>query len=617
MSTPLEDYALIGDMETVALVSRSGSIDWLCFPRFDSGACFAALLGNKENGHWQLAPRVTEGPDAVAPRAQRRRYLPDTMVLETEWDTPDGSVRVTDFMPPRDAQPDVVRIVEGLSGRVSMRSVLRLRFDYGWIIPWVRRHGREVSAIAGPDAVTFYSDIENHGEDFATYADFEIVAGQRARFILSWHPSHRPTPVVPDAEYQLGVTVDWWRAWTSRCTYKGTWVEAVRRSLITLKALTYEPTGGIVAAPTASLPEDLGGVRNWDYRYCWLRDATMTLMALGRSGYTEEADAWRHWLLRTIAGTPNALQIMYGIAGERRLTEFEVDWLEGYEKSRPVRVGNAAVDQLQLDVYGEVMDALAFARDRGLPYDADAWNLQVKLIGHLAEHWREPDEGIWEVRGPRQHFTHSKVMAWVAMDRAARAVEQHGQRGDAAKWRSLADEIHREVLTRAYDPRRNTFTQAYDSPALDASLLLLPQVGFLPPNDPRIVGTIDAIQRELCRDGLVMRYQTEHTGQDQVDGLPGSEGTFLACSFWLADDLHAIGRTDQARELFEQLLSLRNDVGLLAEEYDPRYQRMVGNFPQAYSHIALINSALHLSGDMPVVRTKISVPAEYGLESID
>ncbi|MFD2080063.1 Glucoamylase (glucan-1,4-alpha-glucosidase), GH15 family [Actinopolymorpha cephalotaxi] len=594
MAAPIEDYAIVGDMQTAALVSRSGSIDWLCFPRFDSGACFAALLGEADNGHWTVAPR---GGSA---RAARRRYRGDTLVLETEWEVPEGAVRVIDFMPPRHQAPDIVRIVEGISGRVPMRSCLRLRFDYGTVVPWVRKIDQQIAAVAGPDAVWLRSDVPTYGRDFATYSDFEVCANDRVRFVLTWHPSHLPPPTPVDADEELAHTEALWKAWSGQSIYAGPWREAVQRSLLTLKALTYEPTGGIVAAATTSLPEDIGGSRNWDYRYCWLRDATMTLSALIRSGYDEEAAAWRQWLLRAVAGSPADLQIMYGVAGERRLLEYDLPWLSGYEDSRPVRVGNLAVDQLQLDVYGEVIDALALARQAGLDPHEESWSLQAVLISHLSEHWHDHDEGIWEVRGPRRPFTHSKVMAWVAMDRAVRAVEEYGVRGPVGKWRAVRDEIHREVCAKGYDADRNTFTQSFGSRDVDAALLLIPQVGFLPPDDPRVVGTIEAVQRELTRDGLVMRYPSDEGGRRGTDGMPGTEGTFLACTFWLADDLAMIGRTREACDLFCRLLDLRNDVGLLSEEYDPRHRRMVGNFPQAYSHIALINSALHLDGGTPV-----------------
>ena len=580
----IEDYALIGDAHTAALVSIDGSIDWLCFPRFDSPACFAALLGTDENGHWRIAPREAHA-------RSDRRYRGDTLVLETEWTTPDGTVRVIDFMPPRDDAPDVVRIVEGVSGRMAMRSELRLRFDYGHLVPWVRRDDGQIVAVAGPDAVSLRSDVNQYGKGFATYADFEITAGDRAWFVLTWHASHEPVPRAVDALAARRPTETFWTDWISRRADTGRSSEEVTRSLLTLKALTYSPSGGIVAAPTTSLPEQLGGARNWDYRYCWLRDATMTLAALLRSGYTEEAKAWRDWLLRAIAGSPKDLQIMYGVTGERRLTELTCDWLPGFAGSAPVRIGNAATEQLQLDVFGEVMDVLALARETKVGASDDAWALQRGLMRHLTEIWTEPDEGIWEVRGGRRQFTYSKVMAWVAFDRAARAVERFGMRGPAAEWRATAAEIHRQVCEQAYDADRNTFTQAYGSKALDAAVLLIPQVGFLPPDDPRVVGTVEAVQRGLASDGFIRRYDTDHTD----DGVPGDEGAFLICSFWLADSLALIGRHGESRTLYEKLVALRNDVGLLAEEYDPVSGRMLGNFPQAFSHLGLVNTAWHLS----------------------
>lgn len=580
----IEDYALIGDLQTAALVSKQGSIDWLCFPRFDSPACFAALLGSDDNGHWRIAPR-----DAAA--VSSRHYRGDTLVLETEWSTPSGSVRVIDFMPPRDAAPDVVRIVEGISGSVELRSELKLRFDYGHVVPWVRRSDGQIDAIAGPDAVSLRSDVHQYGRDLTTYSDFRIGANDRAWFVLTWHPSHHAVPEPTDALGSLEPTETFWTDWIGRTNRATDVSEEVTRSVLTLKALTYAPSGGIVAAPTTSLPEALGGGRNWDYRYCWLRDATMTLSAMLRAGYTDEAEAWRNWLLRAIAGSPEDLQIMYGVTGERRLTEFEAGWLPGFGSSAPVRIGNAAAEQLQLDVYGEVMDVLALAREAQIGATDEAWEVQRGLMRHLEDVWDQPDEGIWEVRGGRQHFTYSKVMAWVAFDRAARAVERFGLSGPAAEWKARAAEIHQEVCDQAYDPDRNSFTQAYGSKALDAAVLLIPQVGFLPADDPRVAGTVDAVQRELASDGFVRRYLTEHTD----DGLEGDEGTFLICSFWLADSLAMIGRVGEARDLYEKLVALRNDVGLLAEEYDVNSGRMLGNFPQAFSHLGLVNTAWHLT----------------------
>ncbi|WP_309050410.1 glycoside hydrolase family 15 protein [Streptomyces sp.] len=593
MAGRIEDYALIGDMQTAALVCRDGSVDWLCLPRFDSHAIFAGLLGTEEHGFWRVAPAVPEGAEPA--HADRRRYRGDSLVLESEWDTPRGSVRVTDFMPPRDGAPQLIRIVEGISGRVPMRSSLRMRFSYGRVVPWVHKVGDRTVAVAGPDSVWLDTDAETHGERLTTYSEFTVTPGDRIAFTLSWQPSHKEPPPLPEPEAALEATTDFWREWVDHCTYHGPYREAVVRSLITLKALTYAPTGGIVAAPTTSLPEEIGGVRNWDYRYTWLRDAAITLSSMLRTGYRDEARAWRDWLLRAVAGDPENLQIMYGIAGERELGEAELDWLPGYENSGPVRVGNGAANQLQLDVYGEVTEALHLAHMTGLSRNDYAALLQLKLIEYLEKNWNQPDEGIWEVRGPRRHFTHSKVMAWVAVDRTIKLIESGDADGPLERWRELRDEIHRDVCEKGYDKERNTFTQSYGSKELDASLLLIPQMGFLPPDDKRVIGTIEAIQRELStEDGFVLRYPTagEEAG---VDGLEGDEGAFLACSFWLADDLAMIGRVDEARVLFEKLLSLRNDLGLLAEEWDPRLQRQVGNFPQAFSHVPLIDTALRLT----------------------
>ncbi|MEU9071548.1 glycoside hydrolase family 15 protein [Streptomyces sp. NPDC048109] len=591
MHPDIEDYALIGDQQTAALVGTDGSVDWLCLPRFDSAACFAKLLGDEDNGHWRIAPKGAE-------RCTRRAYRPDTLVLDTEWETEDGAVRVTDLMPQRDRAPDLVRIVEGLSGEVTVHSVLRLRFDYGSIVPWVRRADGHRVAVAGPDSAWLRSEPEVHtwGEDFGTHAEFTVAAGEKVAFVLTWHPSHEPRPPLIDPYVSLEHSVEDWREWAAHCRYDGPHRDAVVRSLITLKALTYKPTGGIVAAPSTSLPEEPGGVRNWDYRFCWLRDSTLTLGALLSAGYLEEAEAWRDWLLRAVAGNPADLQIMYGVAGERRLPEFELPWLSGFAESTPVRIGNDAVNQLQLDVYGEVMDSLSLARLAGMRPQPQMWELQCALMEFLATAWREPDEGLWEVRGGRRQFVHSKVMTWVALDRAVRTLEAHPELGggDLDGWRALRDEVHHEVCEKGYDPVRNTFTQYYGSRELDASLLLVPRVGFLPPDDPRVVGTVDAIGAELTRDGLVRRYSTEGR---RVDGLPGGEGTFLVCSFWYADALHATGRTKEARELFERLVGLANDVGLLAEEYDPVAGRQLGNFPQAFSHVGLVNTALALFGE--------------------
>ncbi|MDX3836454.1 glycoside hydrolase family 15 protein [Streptomyces europaeiscabiei] len=593
MHPHIEDYALIGDHQTAALVSRQGSIDWLCLPRFDSAACFAALLGDEENGHWRIAP--AEGGTCT-----RRAYRHDSLVLDTEWETDEGAVRVTDLMPQRDRAPDVVRIVEGLSGRVTLRSTLRLRFDYGSVVPWMRRSDGHRVAVAGPDSVWLRSEpgVRSWSEDRATYAEFTVEPGEKVAFVLTWHPSHEPRPRLVDPYRSLRSSLHDWQAWTARCRYDGPHRDTVVRSLITLKALTYAPTGGIVAAATTSLPEEIGGVRNWDYRHCWLRDSTLALGALLACGYQEEAEAWRDWLLRAAAGDPADLQIMYGLAGERRIPEHDLPWLSGYEGSRPVRVGNDAVHQLQLDVYGEVIDSLFVSRRSGLPDKPDMWRMQCALMEYLLTAWRKPDEGLWEVRGPRRHFTHSKVMCWVAADRAVRTLEDDPTLtgGDLDGWRALRDEIHREVCERGYDADRNTFTQSYGSRELDAALLLIPLMGFLPPDDPRVIGTVDAIREELSHEGLVRRYGADHltAATGSVDGLPGGEGTFLVCSFWLADALHLTGRTDQARELFERLVGLVNDVGLLAEEYDPVAGRQLGNFPQAFSHVGLVGTALAL-----------------------
>jgi GH15 family glucan-1,4-alpha-glucosidase len=586
MPAPIEDYALIGDTHTAGLVSREGSIDWLCLPRFDSPACFAALLGDEGNGRWLLAPA---GPV----REVRRRYQGDTLVLETEHRTDDGVVRVVDCMPPRQQDPDVARVVEGVRGRVRMRMELIIRFDYGSIVPWVRQVEGALHAIAGPDSVWLRTPAAVHGENLTTVAEFTIAEGERVPFMLTWHASHQRAPRRIDPVRAVDDTQAWWGEWASRIAYEGGWQDAVIRSLLTLKALTYAPTGGIVAAPTTSLPEALGGVRNWDYRYCWLRDSTFTLYALMLAGLAGEARAWREWLLRAVAGQPTQMQILYGVGGERRISEQELPWLAGYQGARPVRIGNAAVDQFQLDVYGEVMDTLHLGRQVGLESDDVAWDLQRALMEFLEGHWRDPDEGIWEIRGPRRQFTHSKVMAWVALDRAVKAVELAGLEGPVERWRALRREIHEEVCRDGFDAERDTFVQYYGGRQVDASLLMIPLVGFLPAGDPRVKGTVAAIQRELMADGLVHRYPPE--GSEKVDGLPPGEGTFLACTFWLADNLAMMGRRDEACEIFERLLALRNDVGLLAEQYDPHSGRQLGNFPQAFSHVALVNTARNLS----------------------
>ncbi|MFH8751199.1 glycoside hydrolase family 15 protein [Streptomyces rimosus] len=589
MHAPIEDHALIGDLQTAALIGRDGSVDWLCLPHFDSAACFAALLGDRENGHWLLAPAASDA-------RSERSYRDGTLVLDTVWRTGTGSVKVTDFMPQRDRAPDLVRIVEGLEGEVAMQGVLRLRFDYGLVVPWVRHVGRCRVAVAGPDSAWLRTepDVETYGQGFSTRSDFTVAAGERVAFILTWHPSHEPRPAEIDPYEALEHTLEDWRAWAAHCRYDGPYRAEVLRSLITLKALTFAPTGGIVAAPTTSLPEELGGVRNWDYRFCWLRDSTLTLNSLITAGYTEEAAAWRDWLLRAVAGNPADLQIMYGLGGERRLPETELPWLGGYAGSKPVRIGNAAVEQRQLDVYGGVLDTFHTARIAGLPSKPHAWNIQRSLLDFLESHWREPDEGLWEVRGPRRHFVHSKIMAWVAADRALKAVEIHPDlEGDVERWRAMRDAVHREVCEKGFDPERNTFTQSYGSDQLDAATLLIPRLGFLPADDPRVIGTVDAVRKELTHEGLIRRYSTDGRA---VDGLPGSEGTFLVCSFWLAEALHLTGRREEAQKLFDRLLRLPNDLGLLAEEYDPVSGRQLGNFPQAFSHVGLIGTAFTMFG---------------------
>ncbi|MCX4727377.1 glycoside hydrolase family 15 protein [Streptomyces sp. NBC_01306] len=588
MTQRIEDYALIGDLQTAALVGRDGSIDWLCLPRFDSAACFASLLGDDENGHWRIAP-------AGAGNCTRRSYRGESLVLESVWETATGTVKITDFMPQRDTAPDIMRIVEGVTGEVEMAGTLRLRFDYGSVIPWMRRSDGHRVAVAGPDSVWLRSEpeVRTWGHQFSTCSSFTVAAGEKVAFVLTWHPSEEPRPPLVDPHEALADALEDWHEWSERCRYQGPYREAVIRSLISLKALTFAPTGGIVAAPTTSLPEEIGGVRNWDYRFCWLRDSTLTLGALLACGYLEEAAAWRDWLLRAVAGAPGDLQIMYGLAGERRLPETELEWLRGHEGSAPVRTGNGAVTQLQLDVYGEVIDSLYLARTSGLADEPHAWRLQLALLGFLESRWREPDEGLWEVRGPRRHFVHSKVMAWVAADRAVRTLEAEPKlHGDVERWRRMRDEVHQEVCEKGFDKEHNTFTQSYGCSDLDAATLLIPQVGFLPPDDPRVIGTVDAVRRELCHDGLVRRYSMAGPA---VDGLPGGEGTFLVCSFWLADALRLTGRVKEAEALLEKLLSLRNDVGLLAEEYDPVAGRQLGNFPQAFSHIGLVNTALGLA----------------------
>jgi GH15 family glucan-1,4-alpha-glucosidase len=581
----IEDYAILGDTQTIALVGRDTSIDWLCFPRFDSAACFAGLLGTKDNGGWKLTPRGEV-------RATRRSYRADTCVLETELDTDDGTVRVIDFMPIRGHAPDIVRIVEGVRGRVEMCMELIVRFAYGRVVPWVRKIDGRLHAIAGPDALVLATPVPLKGENMTTVGSFTVERGTRVPFVLTWHASYTEVPESPDPFTCLADTEDWWREWVGKARVHGPHRDAVMRSLITLKALTYSPSGGIVAAGTTSLPEQLGGVRNWDYRFCWLRDATFTLQAMLHAGYRDEAIAWRDWLVRAVAGDPSKLQIMYGVTGERELYERDLDWLPGYQCSRPVRVGNRAVGQRQLDVYGELLDALFESRASGLDPEPYTWAIECACLDWLEEHWAEPDEGIWEIRGEPLEFTFSKVMVWAAFDRAVKTVERFGADGPVGQWRAVRDRVHADVCKHGFDRERNTFTLAYDSKLLDASLLLIPVVGFLPADDPRTLGTLAAIERELCEDGLVRRYETRPRGN--FDGLPGREGVFLACSFWLVDALALAGRLDDARALFEQLLALRNDVGLLAEEYDPVGRQQLGNFPQAFSHVALVNSARNL-----------------------
>jgi GH15 family glucan-1,4-alpha-glucosidase len=585
MKLRIEDYALIGNTRTAALVGNNGSIDWLCMPRFDSGACFAALLGQPENGHWLIAP-------SNEVRKVRRQYRGPTLVLGTEFETASGTVEIIDFMPiaERHDQVDVIRIVRGVRGTVPMHMEAVFRFDYGHIVPWVTKSGRGVRAIAGPDALKLESPILMRGENMSTVSEFTVKEGESIPFTLTWYPSHEKEPGHKHPTQALDETEKWWQEWSSRCTTSGRCHELALRSLITLKALTYGPTGGVVAAPTTSLPERIGGQRNWDYRFCWLRDATFTLYALLTSGYTEEAIAWREWLSRTVAGSPDDIQIMYGLAGERRLTELELKWLHGYEKSSPVRIGNAAHEQFQLDVYGEIMDA-AHLTDRNNLGSPESWNLRRGLIEHLEKVWCEPDEGIWEVRGERRHFTHSKVMAWVALDRAIKAIEGNHGTGPLGQWRKLRDQIHEDVCKKAFNQQLNSFVQYYGADALDAATLMIPLVGFLPADDPRMVGTVAAIQRDLTSHGLVMRYRTE----SNVDGLPAGEGLFLPCSFWLVDNLILAGRHAEARQLFEQLIALCNDVGLISEEYDPVSRRMLGNFPQAFTHVSLVNSAHNLA----------------------
>jgi GH15 family glucan-1,4-alpha-glucosidase len=592
--TKIEDYAFLSDTQTGALVSRDGCVDWLCFPRFDSPACFASLLGEKQNGHWRFFPEEKI-------EKTRRRYRDETLILETEIETKSGAVRLIDFMPPRGENPDIIRIVEGLRGEVRMQMELIIRFDYGQIVPWVRKCHDGLEGIAGPDGLILRTPIETRGKDLTTIAEVTVAKGDRVPFVLTWFLSHKDPPRKVNAEHALRDTEKYWREWSGQCAIKGEWRDAIVRSLVTLKGLTYEPTGGLVAALTTSLPEEIGGVRNWDYRYCWLRDAAFTLLTLVGAGYREEAKSWREWLLRAIAGSPAQMQAIYGVRGERRLDEVEISWLSGYQNSKPVRIGNAASNQFQLDVYGEVLAAMWLADCAGIKMEEPDWALMVELMKFLETNWQKPDEGIWEVRGGRKHFTHSKMMAWLAFDHAIKLVEECGCAADEhlERWQKIRDQIHAEVCERGYNVEKKTFTQYFGSDALDASLLMMPLTGFLPITDERVRNTIEAIQRELMQDGLVLRYRPQ---EEKVDGLPGGEGVFLPCSFWLADCLHLLGREKEARELFERLLALRNDLGLLSEEYDPRAKRQLGNFPQAFSHLALVTAARILGGETPPFR---------------
>jgi GH15 family glucan-1,4-alpha-glucosidase len=592
MASRIEDYALIGDCETAALVGKDGSIDWLCWPRFDSNACFTALLGTPEHGRWKLAP-------ATAPSKVLRQYREDTLILETEFETAQGSITLVDFMPLREKHSDLVRLVRGRKGRVEMRMELVLRFDYGEIVPWVTRlHDGALRAVAGPNLAVLRTPASMRGEDLKTVSEFTVQEGETVPFVLTYGESHLNTPRAIDAEKALCQTEAFWKNWTRTCSYEGPYADAVKRSLITLKALTYWPTGGITAAPTTSLPECLGGQRNWDYRFCWLRDATLTLQALIQAGYYDEASEWRDWLVRAVAGSPDKVQIMYGLAGERNLKEWEADWLPGYEGSKPVRIGNAASEQLQLDIYGEMTSVLHHSRKGRLSDGEPDIMLELALLEHLEKIWRQPDESIWEVRGGPRQFTYSKVMTWVAFDRAIKTCEQFGGNGPLDRWRAVRQEIHEDVCRHGFRSDVGSFVQAYGSKNLDASLLMIPKVGFLPGSDSRVKDTIEAIERNLLRDGFVQRYHTHET----ADGLSLGEGVFLACSFWLADAYVLTGRLGDAQKLFEKLLGLRNDLGLLSEEYDPEKKRLVGNFPQAFSHVALINTAFALGAAQPANR---------------
>jgi GH15 family glucan-1,4-alpha-glucosidase len=589
LSIPIEDYAMIGDCHTAALVSKQGSIDWLCLPDFDSGACFASLLGTVENGHWSINPA---GPI----RSIRRRYREGTLILETEFDTESGTVRLIDFMVTRSRVPELCRLAVGVRGEVQMNLELVIRFDYGSVVPWVRRTDHGLSAIAGPDMLSLRTQEVIRDEDFKTRATFTVKEGQKVSFDLTWYPSHVNEPSPLDVEEALQKTEDWWREWSDRCSYQGPWRDAVVRSLITLKGLTYLPTGGIVAAPTTSLPEKLGGVRNWDYRFCWVRDASLTLQSLLNAGYLDEAREWREWLLRAVAGSPTELNILYGLRGERRLTELELPWLKGYENSRPVRTGNDAYRQYQLDIFGEVANTLFQAREAGLgPALHARYEVALAMLEFLETGWEQPDEGLWEVRGPRRHFVHSKMMAWVALDRLIRSAEKGRYQIDLPRWKRLRETIHEQVCRQGFDAELNSFVQYYGGKHLDASVLMMPLVGFLPPDDPRVLGTVRAVETHLMKNGFVGRY----TQDPAVDGLPHGEGTFLPCSFWLVDNYVLQNRRQEAEEMFERLLSICNDVGLLSEEYDPIAKRMLGNFPQAFSHVGLVNTAFHLNGLKP------------------
>ncbi|MFZ0864301.1 MAG: glycoside hydrolase family 15 protein [Candidatus Sulfotelmatobacter sp.] len=581
----MEDYAMIGDCHTAALVSKQGSIDWLCLPAFDSPACFAALLGTAENGHWSISPA-----DPI--RAVRRRYRDGSLILETEFETESGSAKLIDCMVLHEEMPELVRVLVGTKGKIRMKMELVIRFDYGSVVPWVRRSDGGISAIAGPDMIRLRSDAPLQGENMKTKAEFTVAEGQKVTSNLTWYPSNEHEPAVVNVDTAIQKTEKWWREWSDQCSYQGKWRDAVRRSLITLKGLTFLPTGGIVAAPTTSLPELIGGVRNWDYRFCWVRDATLTLQSLLRAGYLDEARDWREWLLRAVAGSPAELNILYGLRGERRLTELELPWLQGYEKSAPVRTGNAAYKQYQLDIFGEVANTLFQARQAGLgPAKHSRHEVTMAMLEFLETGWERPDEGIWEVRGPRRHFVHSKMMAWVAVDRLIRSAELGRLKTDVTRWKKLRETIHEQVCRQGFDADMNSFVQYYGSKHLDASILMMPLVGFLPADDPRVIGTVKAIETHLVRNGFVGRY----TQDPAVDGMPHGEGTFLACSFWLADNYELQGRHKDAVRMFERLLEIRNDVGLLSEEYDPVGKRQLGNFPQAFSHVGLVNTAFNLT----------------------